>query len=1710
MGDNIQFRVDAVLGDTTQLQQQIQSLKTNLSLTINNTQALQSVKQVQQQINALQQSMNSMNFNFGGSGGSGSSNSGSGSGGTVGHPLIANQQFQTTTQSAHNVQSVINSLNTQIEGTVSKLRLCTDETGKIIGGTAEIAQGATVWTRNIEQARDANGQILEGEYRLTEEGQVRYDITKKQNGALSQQLKMQFKQYAIYYAVSAVIQGIVESISSCVNYAVDLDTAMTNIRMVTMDTKDATEDLLKAYNQMGQDLGADTLDIAEGAVDWLRQGYDTADAQELVRASTILSRLALIDNAEATEYLTSALKGYKLEAQDAMGIIDQMTSIDLKSATSASDLAEAMSRTANMARTTGFEMNELLGVIATVSEVTQNSASTIGNSVKTILSRMSNVKAGLDDFEGEALNDVEKTLNRVGIALRDNQGNWYDFYNVLDEVASRWDEFSDIQKSQITTALGGTRQRENVLVALENWDLVKEYAETGANSAGTAMEKYGIVLESVETKQAQLTAKVQEFQSNILNGGMIAGLIDVGKAFMDIINWGDGLIGKLGLLTIGTVAWLGALKLIKGTHFGGLIAKFFTVAGAEGVATAGAKALNVALTALKTHPIIFALSALIAVVQIGVAVFNALNVTLEEQHEKAQQAQADYEEVANELKEVNSELATTQQRIAELEGKDALTFVEQEELKKLKETNAELESQAYWLRQANEEKKKEVDKEAKEAWDKDFGQTGEFRSRLQTEYGVTGYDDNGNATYGYVGKQITEEQNIQEQIQYLGELKAKIQEVENAEGEWANKTEEQREAELERLRQVKTGVEQYLTEVGTKIQTDFLDSYDVSDDVKKSWLELQNVIREAIDPDYTVKKFEEAVEGLPDSIKDNLKDVDKAGNFKSLEEAFTIDGKVDSTNLEKFKNALKALNIEADDPTVLNYLNSLLEATDNINVNPVKSYATIIGEVEKKAKAVADAEKEMADSGYMSADTVATLGEHFADLDQYLTVTANGYLISKAGLDALNGSMLTSYQVALEEAKVGALNVLDQEHKKGLSYESTTEAILKQLNAQLALARVASSTAQADYTALGIGGGGLKDYQPYQQALANEQVLEDAIANLENQQTNYNKAKQVLNNITTKGYNGKGGSSGSSSGSKKEWWETALSDLKDDLDHNVITMDTYINGIQNILGKLKKGSDAWNEVNAELQKAKLDNVENQFDRGEITVDQYIKKLEELRKSYKKNTEGYKELTKTINNAKYDKFANQYERGEITASQYISKLKSLQNQYKKGSEEYKKLADEIDEIELEKTEKFLDKLQGKLDKLDQKIDEMGEVNTDKESVKYAQLLSQKYVQVQKNIASIQKELKNTNLTEEQREALQEELNELLVEEVDIRDEIEEQVRTYYENQKEQAEQQAELTKKQTLYNKEVELYGKQGKELFEYYTNKEIEALEAKKEALNENNEREQLENDILEARLKLQNALNNKTTKILTKQNDGTWQYEFSANMADVAEAQDELAEAEKALAEYDLQSQIDELNKNMENLANQYEDAEFWAEREYEQTMNAIEKTYGDIDALVEKWMNEYGDSTTELTTSYQSLVVANNKLEQSLVNLTTAIESKYETVGTNKVSSKDGVKSFDTGGKIVGSGLILAHDKERVLTEQQNIYFEQLISKLPTLMKAMDITKFNGYTGLSMNSLKNNLDKNVQTIISKVECVFPNITTTDGLQQAILELPRLALQKI
>lgn len=71
-------------------------------------------------------------------------------------------------------------------------------------------------------------------------------------------------------------------------------------------------------------------------------------------------------------------------------------------------------------------------------------------------------------------------------------------------------------------------------------------------------------------------------------------------------------------------------------------------------------------------------------------------------------------DIQNELDSVNSELETTKSRMAELSALPSLSFVEQEELNKLKETNAELERKERLLQAQEEREKRMVAEQAAE------------------------------------------------------------------------------------------------------------------------------------------------------------------------------------------------------------------------------------------------------------------------------------------------------------------------------------------------------------------------------------------------------------------------------------------------------------------------------------------------------------------------------------------------------------------------------------------------------------------------------------------------------------------------------------------------------------------------------------------------------------------------------------------------------------------------------------------------------------------------------------------------------------------------------------------------------------------------------------------------------------------------------------
>lgn len=383
-------------------------------------------------------------------------------------------------------------------------------------------------------------------------------------------------QDGIYEIIDAGKQGL--------EIVKEFNDLKTDLAMATGEGKAYVNDLMKSYNDLGQELGAITSDVASSADSWLRQGRTMAETNQLIQDSMVLSKDAQMDSEQASKVLTATLNGFQMSADQAGHINDVLTSIDLQSASDAGGIGEALSRTASMANNAGVSLEKTAAMIATIKDVTQQSDETIGTSVKSILSRMNNIKVGkfVDDETGESLNDVEKVLGKVGISMRDVNGQFQDSEITIDSIAEKWDTFDKNTQKAISTAVAGTRQINSFISVMDNWDKVQSLTDAAFNSDGTAQKKFEEnYMTSLEAKTNALKASMENLATTVVSDDMYAGFLDGAKAVTDFVAQTDLLQASLaGLGAAGgafALNWIGdmiqgfsdlssAMDIVKATN----------------------------------------------------------------------------------------------------------------------------------------------------------------------------------------------------------------------------------------------------------------------------------------------------------------------------------------------------------------------------------------------------------------------------------------------------------------------------------------------------------------------------------------------------------------------------------------------------------------------------------------------------------------------------------------------------------------------------------------------------------------------------------------------------------------------------------------------------------------------------------------------------------------------------------------------------------------------------------------------------------------------------------------------------------------------------------------------------------------------------------------------------------------------------------------
>lgn len=271
--------------------------------------------------------------------------------------------------------------------------------------------------------------------------------------------------------------------------------------------------------------------------------------------------MASVDYSAAADYMTVATRAFRIEVEEASRVTDVYSTLAASSASSTEELAIAMSKTASSAASVGASFENTTTMMAVMISATRESATNIGNAMKSIISRygeMSSDPSKLVDAEGDAIsfNKVDDALRSVGISMKDVNGQFRDFDDLIEELGSKWQSLDTLSQRYIATEFAGNRQQSRFLALVENYDLYKELQEKAMNSEDSGTLQYLKTLDSIETKIQQVKTAFQEFYTTSGLQDLIKFVLDSVTKILEKMNKMPKLFGKIPVTALSVVATL--------------------------------------------------------------------------------------------------------------------------------------------------------------------------------------------------------------------------------------------------------------------------------------------------------------------------------------------------------------------------------------------------------------------------------------------------------------------------------------------------------------------------------------------------------------------------------------------------------------------------------------------------------------------------------------------------------------------------------------------------------------------------------------------------------------------------------------------------------------------------------------------------------------------------------------------------------------------------------------------------------------------------------------------------------------------------------------------------------------------------------------------------------------------------------------------------
>lgn len=320
-----------------------------------------------------------------------------------------------------------------------------------------------------------------------------------------------------------VLNTLAGAFKALVQSTINVEKTLTDINVVFGKSTSEIKNFGKELFTVAKDTGQSFEEVSKAALEFSRQGKTVEETLARTKDALILTRLTGLDTARAVEGLTATINSFSKEALTSSEIINKLAAVDQKFAVSAADLTEALSRSASVAQNAGVGFEELIGIVAALQEKTARGGAVIGNSLKTIFTRVRD-------------SDTLRELDRLGVAVEDiNTNKLLTASQILKNLAGNAKALGEVQRSDLFKDVGGGFQINQLIALLD------DYSSAQSKSA----EAQGVATGA--TNQAYLAnEKLNQTIAALINNS-VEGLKELGATLGDL-GISDSIKNALGVV----------------------------------------------------------------------------------------------------------------------------------------------------------------------------------------------------------------------------------------------------------------------------------------------------------------------------------------------------------------------------------------------------------------------------------------------------------------------------------------------------------------------------------------------------------------------------------------------------------------------------------------------------------------------------------------------------------------------------------------------------------------------------------------------------------------------------------------------------------------------------------------------------------------------------------------------------------------------------------------------------------------------------------------------------------------------------------------------------------------------------------------------------------------------------------------------------------